>query len=78
MTVATGTLASIPLQLNPGYFLEKVEELKLFSGLILDSNDMKLEFASNLIENRSGKLVFDVLLKNIKANGKKYRVTRPK
>merc|ERR1711871_280547 len=71
MTVATGTLASIPLQLNPGYFLEKVEELKLFSGLILDSNDMKLEFASNLIENRSGKLVFDVLLKNIKANGKK-------
>ena len=51
--------------------MEKVEELKLFSGLILDSNDMKLEFASNLIENRSGKLVFDVLLKNIKANGKK-------
>ena len=71
MTVATGTLASIPLQLNPGYFLEKVEELKLFSGLVLDSNDMKVEFTSNLIENRSGKLVFDVSLKNIKANGKK-------
>ena len=54
MTVATGTLASIPLQLNPGYFLEKVEDVKLFSGLTLDSDNMQVELVSNMIENKNG------------------------
>jgi len=71
MTVATGTLASIPLQLNPGYFLEKVEDVKLFSGLTLDSDNMQVELVSNMIENKNGNLTFDVSLKKVQSNGKR-------
>merc|ERR1711959_384475 len=71
MTVATGTLASIPLQLNPGYFLEKVEDVKLFSGLTLDSDNMQVELVSNMIDNRNGNLTFDVSLKKVQSNGKR-------
>merc|ERR1711871_1455754 len=66
MTVATGTLASIPLQLNPGYFLDSIDNVKLFSGLTLDSNDMTVEFESKMTGDRNGKLTFDVTLKKFK------------
>jgi acyl carrier protein/NADP-dependent 3-hydroxy acid dehydrogenase YdfG len=69
MTVACGNLATMAAQLNPGYSIDKVSDLRLFTGLTMDNN-LDLQFNVVQKKNVNGQISVNVKMSNLKKNGR--------
>merc|ERR1711871_186260 len=69
MTVACGALASMAAQLNPGFFVEKVSNLRLFTGLTI-KKEVDLQFTVEQKLSNNGNISASVKLGNLLRNGK--------